>query len=71
LLLFADNRAVIARTEDELQKAVYELQKITQDYNLNISANKQKTMAFMGTQHTKLKIIIKSKTPEQVWSFNF
>ena len=40
-------------TEDNLQKAVHKLIQITKDYNLTISTQKPKVMAFKGPDPIK------------------
>jgi hypothetical protein len=48
--------AIIQESEDELQRAIFKLNKITEEYCLKISASKTKIMAFLG----KYKIIQKN-----------
>ena len=47
-LLFTDDQVVIQDSEDKLQKSVYVLNKMFKDYNLKISTDKTKIMAFKG-----------------------
>lgn len=47
-LLFADDLAIIQTTEDGLQRSVYTLETIANEYSLEISAQKTKIMAFKG-----------------------
>ena len=46
ILLFADFQVLISYTEDYLQKAVHKLIQITKYYNLKISTQNSKVMAF-------------------------
>jgi hypothetical protein len=39
---------IIQENEDTLQKSMYELQKLSNNYNFNISTTKTKVMAFQG-----------------------
>jgi hypothetical protein len=54
-LLFADDQAIIQDSEDKLQKSVYILNQLSKDYNLKISTDKTKIMAF------KRKHLVRSK----------
>jgi hypothetical protein len=49
-ILFADDQAVIAKTED-LQRALHKLNMICKEYNLKICTVKTKVMAFKGSEH--------------------
>jgi hypothetical protein len=45
-ILFANDQLIIADSEDELQIASHNLNKILRDYGLTISVEKSKVMAF-------------------------
>jgi hypothetical protein len=45
-LLFADDQIIIQESEDELQRSIFYLNNICKSYNLKMSVNKIKTMAF-------------------------
>ena len=45
-LLFADDQVIIQDSEDKLQKSVYTLNRMSKDYNLRVSTDKTKIMAF-------------------------
>ena len=47
-LLFADDQLIIADTEDNLQRAVYLLYKISIEYNLEIATGKTKVLISLG-----------------------
>jgi hypothetical protein len=66
-LMFADDQVIFAQSEHELQMANQLLNKTTLNYNLEISINKPKVMAF------KEKHSVGSKTMiiEQVKNFNY
>lgn len=70
-ILFADDQVIFGNTEDELQLAVHKLNDIASNYNMKISEKKTKVMAFQGTNHLRCKIIINTKTIEQVNNFNY
>ena len=57
-LLFADDQVIIQDTEDKLQKSVYILHQLSKDYNLKISTDKTKIMAFKGKHLMRPKIEI-------------
>jgi hypothetical protein len=46
MLLFADDMLIIQENGDTLQKSMYELQKLSNNYNFNISTTKQKLWLF-------------------------
>lgn len=62
---------VFSSTEDELQIAALKLNEIASRYNMSISAEKTKVMAFQGTNHKRCKIVIDNKSIEQVNNFNY
>lgn len=70
-LLFADDQAIIQPTEDDLQRSVYQLQKICSDYNMRISTTKTKVMAFLGKSPIRTKIVLYEKPIEQVSHFRY
>ena len=45
-LLFADDQVIIPDSEDKLHKSVCILNQMSKDYNLKISTDKTKIMAF-------------------------
>ena len=57
-VLFADGQAVLAVTEDDLQRAIFQLTIISEAYVTKISADKTKTMAFKGKDALRSKIVI-------------
>jgi hypothetical protein len=70
-LLFADDQVVIQDSEDKLQKSVYILNQMSKDYNLNISTDKTKIMAFKVKHLVRSKIEIDRSILEQVKHFNY
>jgi hypothetical protein len=70
-LLFVDDQVFIATSEDELQQAIYNLQKTISDFDMSISTEKTKIMAFLGKDPVRSKICINNKTLEQVNTFNY
>jgi hypothetical protein len=55
---------ILAKSEDELQIATLQLSNIMTTYNLEISHDKSKIMAFHGKYQIKSKIIQNNKTTE-------
>jgi hypothetical protein len=70
-LLFADDQVLIASSEDELQWAIYNLQKTVSDFDMSISIKKAKIMAFSGKDPVRSKICINNKMLEQINTFNY
>jgi uncharacterized lipoprotein YehR (DUF1307 family) len=57
-ILFADDQILLAESEDDLQRAVTTLNKVMKTYNMKISCNKTKSMAMLGREQRRVKIII-------------
>ena len=70
-LLFADDQVIIQDSENKLQKSVYILNQMSKDYNLKISTDKTKIMAFKGKHLAHSKIEIDGSILEQVKQFNY
>jgi len=70
-LLFADDQVIIQDSEEKLQKSVYILNQMNKDYNLKISTDKIKIMAFKGKHLVRFKIEIDGSILEQVKQFNY
>jgi hypothetical protein len=71
VLLYADDQIVLADSEDNLQRTVPKLWLISNQYDLNISPNKTKVMAFIRANTIRTKIVINDQIIEQVNSFNY
>ena len=54
-----------------MQKAVYLLNNISKEYNLEIATEKTKVLGFAGTDHLRTKIIINDEILEQVNQFTY
>jgi hypothetical protein len=68
-ILYADDQILITRSEDELQIAVNELNKIGKKYDMKISTSKTKSVGLCGKYIQRVKIVIDDKIIEQVSSF--
>jgi hypothetical protein len=70
-MLFADDQVIMSDSEDNLQTAIYRLNKIITECRLTISTDKSEVMAFKGTDPTRSKTVINNKIIEQVNIFNY
>ena len=70
-LLFADELIDLLDTEDKLQKSLYILHQLNKHYNLKISTDKTKIVAFKGKQLLRSKIEIDGSILEQMKKFNY
>jgi len=70
-LIFADDQVVIQDSEDKLQKSVYILNQMSKDYNLKISTDKAKVMAFKEKFLVRSKIEIDGSMLVQVKQLNY
>jgi hypothetical protein len=71
LILYAYDQVIIAESEDALQIAVNELNKIVKKYDVKISTTKTKTIGLCGKNVQRVKIELESKIIEQVSNFNY
>jgi hypothetical protein len=55
-ILYADNQVIIAKSEDELQMAVNELNKIAKKYDVKISTSKTKAIGACCENIQRVKI---------------
>lgn len=70
-LLFADDQVLISSSENDAQRALFNLSNISRNFNLNISTKKTKVLAFRGAETIRAKIVLEGKTIEQINSFNY
>ena len=70
-MLFADDQFVIQDSEDKLKLAIQKLNLLSKGYNLNISIEKTETMAFLGKDSIRKKIVTDNKILVQVSHFNY
>jgi hypothetical protein len=72
MLLFADDMMIIQENGDTQQKCMCELQKLSNNYNFNVSTTETKVMAFQGKYSIRSKIILNNKSIiDQVYNFNY
>lgn len=70
-VLFTDDQTVLAETEDDLQRSMYQLGKTSEEYVEKISTEKTMTMAFKGKEPIRSRIVIGGKIVEQVNTFRY
>jgi hypothetical protein len=70
-LLYADDQILITKSENDLQFAAYQLNRITRKYGIKISTLKSKTMGMCGKNIQRVKIEIEGKIIEQVSDFTY
>jgi len=70
-LLFADDQVIIADLEDNLQCGVFTLQNIAKNFGREMSPEKSKTMAFLGQDPVRCKIVMGNKCLQQVKNFQY
>ncbi|KAJ4445570.1 hypothetical protein ANN_12251 [Periplaneta americana] len=73
VLSFCKSRfqAIFTTTEDDLQRALFKLNCIVKEYDLQISTKKTKVMGFKGTTPLRTKIMINNEMIDQVNCFNY
>jgi hypothetical protein len=70
-VLFADDQVIMSDSEDNLQPAIYKLNKIMTECGVTISTDNSKVMAFRGRDPTGSEIVINNKIIKQVTTFNY
>lgn len=70
-ILFADDLVLLALSEDDLQRSIYNLQQVAATYNMEISTDKTKIMAFCGKYPIQSKICLDNKILERCNSFPY
>lgn len=70
-LMFADDQVIISNSENTLQRALFELKKIIEVYNFEISTDKTESMAFQGPTQIRCKFVINNTLIKQVNQFKF
>ncbi|KAJ4438978.1 hypothetical protein ANN_14932 [Periplaneta americana] len=67
----SQNNDMRYESEDDLQRALFKLNCIAKEYDLQISTKKTKVMGFKGTTPLRTKIIINNEIIDQVNCFNY
>jgi hypothetical protein len=71
MVLFGDDKVIVASTEDELQSAAYALNSTAVKYSLKISVDKTQAVAMKGKMNVRTNILINSNIIEQVNSVKY
>ncbi|KAJ4433821.1 hypothetical protein ANN_16133 [Periplaneta americana] len=66
-----DDLVLLALSEDDLQRSIYNLQQVAATYNMEISTDKTKIMAFCGKYPIQSKICLDNKILERCNSFPY
>jgi hypothetical protein len=70
-ILYAGDQVIIAKSEDELQMTVNDLNKIAKKYKMRISSSENKTMGLCDKNIQRIKTEIEGKIIEQVSNFSY
>jgi hypothetical protein len=70
-MLFADDQVLLAKSEDDLQYSVHNLNKIASEFSMEINVQKTRVMAFRGMEPIRSKICINNKALKQQNTFNY
>lgn len=65
------DQILVAKSEEELQKLTYTLNSVMKGFNMKISEQKTKVMAFLGKYPVRSKIVVDNKLITQVSQFNY
>jgi hypothetical protein len=71
VILFADDLALLASTEDDLQCSIYNFHMVASEYNMEISIEKLKVMVFCGKEPVPSKICLNNKMIERTNDFTY
>jgi hypothetical protein len=70
-ILYSDDQILLATSEDELQLASLQLNKIDKEYIMSISTEKTKAIAMCGNTIKRVKIEIQNRIIEPVSDFKY
>jgi hypothetical protein len=70
-MLFSDDQVLLAKSEDDLQYSVHNLNKTASEFSMEINAEKTRVMAFTGMEPIRSKACINNKTLKQQNTFNY
>jgi hypothetical protein len=71
VILFADDLALLASTEDDLQCSIYNFYTVASKYNMEIPIEKLKVMVFRGKEPVLSKICLNKKITERMNNFTY
>lgn len=70
MVCYADDAAIIAETEDDLQRQLYKFYKTSKLLNMNIATSKTKSMTF-SRDIIRCKLVVENEIVEQVMQFKY
>jgi hypothetical protein len=70
-MLFADDQVLLAKSDDDLQYSVHNLNKIAYEFSMEINTEKTRVLANRGMEPIRSKIRINNKTLKQQNTFNY
>jgi hypothetical protein len=65
-MIFADDLALLAASEDDLQHSLYKFKLVAEEYYMEISTEKTKIMSFCGKEPVPSKICLNNNILERV-----
>ena len=71
IILYADDKILMATSEDDLQTMTYYLKLITRKYKMTISSTKTKSMARWGNHIQEVKTVTNDTIIEEVTDFKY
>jgi hypothetical protein len=66
---FADDQVIIVDSADNLQRGVFTLQNIPKNFGMEKRPEKSETIAFLGQDPVKCKIVMDNKCLQQLKNF--
>ncbi|XP_050519479.1 uncharacterized protein LOC126893388 [Diabrotica virgifera virgifera] len=70
LMCYADDAAIIAKSEDDLQRQLFEFFQVSRQLNMNISTNKTKCIT-KAKDPLRCKLVVENNPIEQVMPFRY
>jgi hypothetical protein len=70
-MLFAGDQVLLARSEDNLQYSVHNLNKVASEVSMEINAEETRGILFRGMEPIRSKICFNNKTLKQQNTFNY
>ena len=71
MIRYADDKAVVASSEKNLQRLMDNVSRVTQEYGMKMNVKKTKAMCISRQGKTKVKIYIDGQILEQVQQFRY
>ena len=68
---FADDQIIIADSQDSLQRGLFTSKNIAKDFGIDASPGESETMASLGQDPVRCKIIVDNKCVQQVKNFKY